>query len=64
MPALLVVSLSLQHRLLLLLLQLALLQLPRSVAGLDLHRELWVHFLLQRHRGQSKGQRNVNVMSQ
>lgn len=46
-PALLIVSLSLQHRLLLLLLQFALLQLPGPVTGLDLHRKLWIHFLLQ-----------------
>lgn len=46
MPALLIISLSLQHRLLLLLLQLALLQLPGPVTGLDLHRKLGVDFLL------------------
>lgn len=49
-PALLVISLPLQHRLLLLLLQLALLQLPGPVTGFDLHGKLWVHFLLQGDR--------------
>lgn len=62
MPALLIVSLSLQYRLLLLLLQLALLQLPGPVTGFDLHGKLWVHFLLQRG-GQNKCKGNVNTVS-
>lgn len=64
MPALLIVSLSLQHRLLLLFLQLALLQLPGPVTGLDLHRKLWVYFLLQRRTKQKGNVTKVSAHSQ
>lgn len=47
-PALLIISLSLQHCFLFLLLQLVLLQFSYSVTGLDLHRKLWIHLFLKR----------------
>lgn len=61
-PALLIVSLSLQHCLLFLLLQLALLQFPGSITGLDLYRKLWVHLFLQRVRERQKQKGNVLIM--
>lgn len=47
-PALLIISLSLQHCFLFLLLQLVFLQFSYSVTGLDLNRKLWVHLFLKR----------------
>lgn len=58
MPTLLVVYQSLQHQFVLLLLQLALLQFPGPVTGLDLYREFRVDFLLQTHRAEND-QRNL-----
>ena len=49
-PALLIISLSLQHCFLFLLLQLVFLKFSYSVTGLDLNRKLWVHLFLKRQK--------------